>query len=236
MSQPIVLAIETSQRRGSVALRDRRGKVHVESLAAELRHDDDLMPAIDRLFTLTGLKPADLTGGTVGVSVGPGGFTGLRIAVSTAKVLAEALGARLVAAPTALVVAERIGPDQITSGPILVVLACKGERFWATRLEHNESGNWSVIEGGEGPAGAADVVLDGVTAVVGDEYLPQMLRQRCESASVPVIEPQFEAAACLAVTRRLLEAGRMVDPLNLAPLYAREPEAVSLWEKRRAAR
>lgn len=236
MSRPIVLAIETSQRRGSVALQDSSGQVHVEPLAAELRHDDDLMPAIDRLFAQAGLKPADLQGGVAGVSVGPGGFTGLRIAVSTAKAIAEALGVKLVAVPTALAVAELIGTDVVASGPILVALASKGDRFWATRLERDESGHWSAGEGGAGPAEASKVDLTGMAAVVGDEYLPPILRQRCESASVPVIEPQFEAAACLAVTGRLLEAGSTVDPLDLSPLYAREPEAVSLWEKRRKGR
>ncbi|UCD74198.1 MAG: tRNA (adenosine(37)-N6)-threonylcarbamoyltransferase complex dimerization subunit type 1 TsaB [Phycisphaerales bacterium] len=236
MSRPIVLAIETSQHRGSVALRDRRGDVHAEPLGAELRHDDDLLPAIDRLFKRLDLKPEDLGGGgAVGVSVGPGGFTGLRIGVSTAKALSEALGARLVAAPTALVAGESVEREQAGDGPVLVALASKGETFWATLLERDEQTSWSVSEP-PGLADAADVTIENLTAVVGDEHVPRRLRDRCESVGTLLIEPRFEATACLAVTCRLLEAGRTIDPLELAPLYPREPEAVSLWEKRRSGR
>ena len=91
MSAPILLAIETSQRRGGVAVRDAAGDAHTEALAARRVHDVDLIAAVDRLFARLGLEPSDL--GVVGVSVGPGGFTGLRIAVSTAKMFAESLGA-----------------------------------------------------------------------------------------------------------------------------------------------
>lgn len=51
---------------------------------------------------------------------------------------------------------------------------------------------------------------------------------------MPVIEPKFDAAALLAVSARRLAAGETADPLTLAPLYPRPPEAVSLWERRRA--
>ncbi len=49
MAQLVVLAIETSQRKGGVALRDASGAAYVEWVAENLRHDDDLLPAIDRL-------------------------------------------------------------------------------------------------------------------------------------------------------------------------------------------
>src|SRR5262245_14406799 len=111
-----ILAIETSQHIGGVALRDAQGRAHVEMLLAKRRHDDDFLPAIDRLFHRASLKPADMK--AVGVSIGPGGFTGLRIAVSTAKMFSEVLGAKIAAPPTALVVAESFDGD----GPLLVAL------------------------------------------------------------------------------------------------------------------
>src|SRR5436190_12445195 len=102
-------------------------------LSTKKRHDDDLLPAIDRLFARCGFTPRDLSGGgAVGVSVGPGGFTGLRIAVATAKMLAETLDTKLVAVPSALVAAESIR-DQTSE--IIVALASKAESFWSTRLE-----------------------------------------------------------------------------------------------------
>ncbi len=219
MSDPILLAIETSQRRGGVAVRDAAGDAHTEALAAGRWHDDDLIAAVDRLFARLGLVPSDL--GVVGVSVGPGGFTGLRIAVSTAKMFAESLGAKLVAVPSALVVAE----SYRGAGPILVAMACKDDRFWATRLERcRGAGRGWVIVGEPGLVDAETFGVDGgLEAVLGDAYLPPAAGRRCRSAGVGIVEPSFDAAACLAVSWRCWLAGEITDPLRLAPVYARPP-------------
>ena len=205
-------------------MRDRAGRAHVERLVAMRRHDDDLLPAIDRLFARLGLAPRDL--GVVGVSVGPGGFTGLRIAVSAAKMLAEALGARIVAVPSALVAAEPFEGQ----GPIVVALSSKGERFWGTRLERS-AGDWQIV-GEPGPVDAAEFDPGGLDAVLADQHLPGEARARCEERGVVVVEPVFDPAACLMVTGRRWQAGDTTDPLKLSPLYPRPPEAVSIWERR----
>ena len=109
-------------------------------------------------------------------------------------------------------------------------LASKRDTFWATRLDRDSHG-WRII-GHPGLVTARDVTLEGVAALIGDRFLPDEARARCESSGIPVIEPRFEAGACLAITRRMLAGGETADPLALTPLYPREPEAVSLWESR----
>src|SRR5262245_58553079 len=69
----------------------------VEALAPERRHDDDLVPSIDRVFRRAGCSPGEI--GLVGVSIGPGGFTSLRIAIAAAKMICEATGSRCVGVP-----------------------------------------------------------------------------------------------------------------------------------------
>lgn len=222
----LVLAIETSQRSGGVALLTGDGTVIEEAIPERVRHDDDLIPAIDRIVARAGATPRDL--GAIGVSIGPGGFTGLRIAVATAKMLAIVLDARLVAVPTALVVATAIRADEIREGPALVALAAKRETVWATTVVR-DGVHWRLTAAAPVLAEAATIPLEGVTTVVGDRHLPDAIVRRCEAARIPIVEPRFEAGACLAVTRRLLAAGQVTDPLRLAPLYPREPEAVRLW-------
>ena len=224
----VILAIETSQREGGVALRTADGAVHVEPLPLG-RGSDGLQPAIDRVVREAGLAPRDLA--AVGVSVGPGGFTGLRIAVTTAKMLAMAVGSKLVAVPSALVAAEGID-DRVGEGggAMRVALASKRETFWATRLERAD-GHWRAA-GDAGLTDAAGATLDGVTTVVADAYLPESMRARCAETGVPITEPRFDPRACLDVAARRLEQDRTVEAHLLAPIYPRPPEAVTLWNAR----
>ena len=260
----LVLAIETSQRTGGVAVLDRHGIPHVEMLMQKKRHDDDLVPAIDRLFMRLGLDRAEL--GVVGISVGPGGFTGLRIAVTTAKMMSLATGAKLVAVPSALVVAEACVPVLLTEGEtgvgasragssspeegaeaaprqlggprIAVALAAKRETFWLTQPVIDEAGPrpaWGIDP--EDPARlveAGSFESAGLDTLIADEYLPQEARESAERACVPIVEPLFDPAACLRMTLHWLAMGRTTDALHLSPLYPREPEAVTLWRQRGA--
>ncbi len=237
----VILAIETSQQSGGVALQTSGGETLVESLRQTTRHDDDLMPAIDRVMNRAGLSPRDLE--AVGVSIGPGGFTGLRIAVTTAKMLAEALDVKLLAVPTALIVAQAYeGPGRT----MLVALASKRETFWATRIERDERGEPHIVrrtapdelrEAGDGGAAweETSASLDGIDVVLADEHLPAWMHTLCRSIGVPIVAPVFDPAACLICANRMLRSGRTIDPLNLLPLYARPPEAVALWEARRSS-
>lgn len=225
----IVLAIETSQRLGSVAVRNARGEIDVEVLREAKRHDDDLIPAIDRMMDRQGLGPRDL--GAVGVSVGPGGFTGLRIAVATVKMFAEALEVNVVPVPSALVAAQA---TEVGGERVLVVLASKGDTFWATYLQRDQAGGRWVIDERQKPGLITSEAfsLGGVDRVLADGHFPAAARQRVEAEGVGIVEPRFTADACLEVTEQLLAEGGVVDPLELLPIYPRKPEAVSLWERK----
>jgi len=176
----------------------------------------------------------DLKGGAVAVSIGPGGFTGLRIAVSTAKMFAETLGVKLIGVPSAIVAAEASRDVPVAVGAdVVVALACKNESAWCTRLKRGDDGAWIVAA--QPPPGlceANSLDLTGIAAMIADEHLPSAMRVRCAAESVPVIAPTFSAVACLTVGARMLERGEVTDPLRLLPLYPRQPEAVTLWDAR----
>ncbi len=225
----VLLAIETSQRAGSVAIRRADGSVDHEPLRSAARHEDDLMPAIDRMFQRNSLSPRDLE--AVGVSVGPGGFTGLRIAVSTAKMLAESLGAKIAAVPSALVAAESCNH----AGPLLVCLASKRDTTWVTRLVRDDASHWQIT-GTPGIVSAAQIDVAAAEHVLADEYLPEAIAQRVQTEGVSTSPPVFDARACLAVAARMIAAGELTDSLAVAPIYARPPEAVRLWEQRGKAK
>ena len=114
MTHPVLLAIECSQRCGGVALQDRAGRIHERRFETGARRDDVLQPTIESLFRDCDLVPGDLEG--CGCSIGPGGFTGLRITVATARALGMALGVPLYGIPSAMVAAA----SSSTGGHLLV--------------------------------------------------------------------------------------------------------------------
>ena len=81
----MLLAFDTATPLVTVALHD--GEDVVCELVSErpLQHGEQLAPLIDRALRETGLVPQDLT--AIGVGVGPGPFTGLRVGLVTARTL-----------------------------------------------------------------------------------------------------------------------------------------------------
>jgi len=84
-SEPLILAVETSSRVGSVALAAGRQLLAEQSFSAPLRHSAEIFPAVDRLLDRFGHTPDNIA--AVYISIGPGSFTGLRIAVTMAKAM-----------------------------------------------------------------------------------------------------------------------------------------------------
>ena len=85
-----ILAFDTSSEKGSVAL------LEGVTLRAELRsntaagHSELLLESVDFLLGRVGWRLKDLT--LIATGIGPGSFTGIRIGVATAKMLAYAAG------------------------------------------------------------------------------------------------------------------------------------------------
>jgi len=89
MARKACLGIDTATGFGSVAVDTDDGPPLVRRLLERTGHARDLIPALESLLLDAGLARADLRG--IGVSAGPGSFTGLRVGMATAKGLAYAL-------------------------------------------------------------------------------------------------------------------------------------------------
>lgn len=89
-----ILAFDTSSTALSVALLEDENLVAESTVTVKKNHSISLMPTIDFLVAQAGWQPAVLE--RIVVAQGPGSYTGLRVAVATAKTLAYALGIDLV--------------------------------------------------------------------------------------------------------------------------------------------
>ena len=90
------LALETSTRQASLAL-GYGDQVWARSLESGAAHASDLLPCIEELLDEHGLDKRNIH--LIHVGIGPGSFTGLRVAAALALGLARATQARLVARP-----------------------------------------------------------------------------------------------------------------------------------------
>ena len=123
----LILGIESATPVASAALADEEGLLGEVLLNVGLTHSEQLLPMIDDLLHQCKRTVRDVT--AIGVSAGPGSFTGLRIGMATAKALAQGLSAvsaaaagekvPLLAVPTLEAMAWRLLGQEVVVSPML---------------------------------------------------------------------------------------------------------------------
>ena len=223
-----ILAIETATMLGGLALMDsEEGLIAERRLNIKSTHSERLMPALQAMLELSGLKVSDL--GAVAVSIGPGGFTGLRVGLSAAKGLCfSAEWLKLVPVPTLEALAHCLPCSSIPVCPMMD--ARRGEVY--TGLYNTSSGSpeelmaplavkardfLASIEGHD------EIILLGQGAVVYREDIEAAFKGKAHYPPAHLMVPSPAAVASLGL--RILEAGDLPDPISLVPGYLRRSEA-----------
>lgn len=94
-----VLALDSASEQAGVALVDAAGRALARhTWQSRRRHTVELAPTVAEILAQAGVAAADL--GAVAVTLGPGSYTGLRIALALAKGIALAAGCPVVGIPT----------------------------------------------------------------------------------------------------------------------------------------
>lgn len=207
------LGIDTATRRGSVALAPAPRDVRL--LQPGGGHAPELLAAIEAILTQSGRTPRDIAG--IGVALGPGSFTGVRVGLSTAKGLGYALGVGVGGLSTLelLARAAALPPETLVCAAIE---AGRGEVYTA-RFFVLEGGGLErrAADGAEPPARLAEDLPTG-TAVVGDgaervrSFAPDRLRTVPHGPLAPVLAAWAETA---------LPAGTPYRPGGPVPNYIR---------------
>jgi tRNA threonylcarbamoyladenosine biosynthesis protein TsaB len=104
----MILVIDTSGPECAAGIYDSGKGVLVASKSETLGkgHAERLIPMIDEVFSDAGLTLKDMT--RIGVTIGPGSFTGIRVGVAAARGFALSLGIPAVGVTTLQVVAEQV--------------------------------------------------------------------------------------------------------------------------------
>lgn len=119
-----LLAFDTSNQALSLAILEDEHLLAQTTLNIKKNHSITLMPAIDFLMNSLDMKPTDLD--RIAVAQGPGSYTGLRIAVATAKTLAHTLKIELVGVSSLLALA----PEQV-EGLVIPIMDARRNNVYA---------------------------------------------------------------------------------------------------------
>jgi tRNA threonylcarbamoyladenosine biosynthesis protein TsaB len=226
-----VLGIETATIECSVALvEDHRVRAE-RSISAPHIHSEKLIPLIDEVLASEQLSPGDIDG--IGISIGPGSFTGLRIGLSVAKGLAFAVSKPIAAVPTleALAYNTRIHGSAGKESAILPMIDARRNEVYCALyynretdlVEHLSARVLVLPEILEMTGDVAEITVVGDGAVKFEQFLltakqidrkrfyfPGVHRRRCSAESVALLAEQQ------------LTGGRTSDLASLEPMYVKE--------------
>ena len=213
-----ILAMDTSNKALSLPLLHDKELLGQVTLNIKKNHSITLMPAIDFLMNSLDMKPADLD--RIVVAQGPGSYTGLRIAVATAKTLAHTLKIELVGVSSLLALV----PEQV-EGLVIPVMDARRNNVYAGFYQSGQSvrpeAHLPLAEVLE-IAGVADqpVTFVGETAVFAEQI----------EAALPgvSVQPTLPDAAVIGRLGLDLPAQSIH---NFVPNYLKRVEAEENWLK-----
>ena len=228
----MLVAIDTATPTVSVAIGDGGVTLGRVELTGGRRHAEQLVPAIQYLCAETATSIERLS--AVAVGLGPGLFTGLRVGVATARMMASARRVPAVGIPSLDLVAY---PLRHTTRLIVVIVDARRHEVFHARYRPVPGGVQRVSE--YEVAAPADLVAE--LEADGEELLlagDGALRyrddfaelERAEQAGPAFATPSTAALVTLASAR--IEREEFGGADTLVPLYVRRSDAELNWERR----
>lgn len=227
----MLLALDTSTRQAGIALySSERGLLAETTWHSANRHTEELMPAIDHMLAQAGLSARDLT--AVGVALGPGSFTGLRVGLAAAKGLALAHGLKLVGVPTLDFTAYPHRRQPLPAAALIP--AGRGRLFWAIYAAGPDGATheWGAQE----PVALATIAVIAEqttrpTLFVGEvspadrDTLARAAGQGCAHFLPPSLALRRPGYLAELAWQRVLD-GEADDIASLSPIYGQQPDGV----------
>lgn len=217
----LILALETATDPGSVALW-RDGEMTARHCPAGRSNSETLLPLANEILREAGLCFADLHG--IAFGMGPGSFTGLRVACGAAQGLAVARDLPLIGVGTLEAMALASGGERV----IVALDARMGEVYYGLYAHGRLQGEIGV----HAPDSVPLPESSGWLACGNGLSSYPVLRERLASVVdcwKPEIMPSAEAVARLAAPK--LARGEAIDPADAAPLYVRNKVAQTVAER-----
>lgn len=214
----MILALDTATQFASIALHDGRQVLAELNWRSERRHTVELAPQVQALMALAEASPDDLT--AIAVAIGPGSYTGTRVATSFAKGIVIATGLPLLGIPTLDTLAYTRSHTAI---PLCALVAAGRGRYCWAAYDPGSGLPKRTSEWGLNPISEIVRQLEPPTYFIG-ELSPedQQFLQRSWSEEAIIARPALalrRAGALAGLAWLRLEAGDVDDPVSLSPIY-----------------
>lgn len=212
----MLLAVDTSNEWMGLAIYDGKQVAGERAWRSSQHHTVELAPSIQDLLASHNLKMENIT--AVGVAIGPGSFTSLRVGLALAKGLAFARGIPLIGIPTLDILAHA---QPVSELPLAVAIQA-GRGRYALGWYKNLGKQWQA----EGPARVVTVeALNAETqspSLVCGEFTDEVRRTLGENKNIQLTSPEDSQRkpamlAKLAWTR--FQNGDVDEIASLAPIY-----------------
>lgn len=223
-----ILSLDTSGPVCSVAILDNQTLRYEARAVNQLTHSRNLMPMLDEAFRQSGIQKSQLT--HIAAVVGPGSFTGVRIAVAAAQGLARGLGIPCLAVNALEAMASAVNlPEMLVcplrdarAGQVYAATLRNGKRILEDSALKLDELLELIVKMEE------RVLFLGDGTAVYHQTILERLGEQAIIAPAHLLQPGAAAAASLASK----DVGNAMPPNQLMPLYLRAPQA----ERLRAAK
>lgn len=222
-----ILALETSTELGSCALW-RDGQLAERNCPAGRPHSETLLPLVREMLAEAGITVGQLS--AIAFGVGPGAFTGLRVACGAAQGLAIAGNLPLIPVGSLETLAAASGAEQV-----LALLDARMGEVYSARYRRSSDGH--VLDGEIRVSTPADIDLPETGGWLACGNAPAVypdLAQRLLAGGFALqagLQPTAAIVAAVAAPRML--RGEGIDPALAAPLYIRDKVAKTVAERLR---
>ena len=212
----MLIAVDTSTAQVGLALYDGDQVLGEMTWTTRQHHTTELAPALSGLLTRCGAT-MDMVS-ALGVAVGPGSFTSLRVGLSLAKGIALARRVPVIGIPTLDVIAAA---QPLAKHPLTAILQAGRKRI-AFSVYQSQKKEWQAE--GEVRSGTVDELLSGIESptIVAGELNPEDREKFSKHKKVMLASPAYcvrRPAVLAELAWARWQAGDVDDAASLAPVY-----------------
>ncbi len=222
----LLLAWDTCTGEGVIALGEGASAIAETRFRTVKGHASWLMPMVDSTLAGPGASPADL--GALAVGIGPGGYTGVKVGVATAKAMALALDLPLAGVPTLDLLAAHA---PAVDGTLLACMDARQGLVYAALYEVDggrprRSTEFLCVTPEDAAAAVARSGVKAFAAIgfVGEELERAARESGLRMTTVEPTPPGFPSGSVLLATARaMFAAGLAGDAFSVVPIYLKKP-------------